>query len=99
MPEIANRIDHHEAALVRWIAATGQPPAESLYAYRIFEPADGPIRYVEASGRARCRECGEPIAKGERAVVFGFDARATSETSSSWGRLAAAYVHAEECLT
>jgi hypothetical protein len=62
---------------------------------RIFRPPlgddDGPIAPVAATGRANCRECGERIAAGVDAVVFGF-----SPTGSIWaaGR---AYVHAAPC--
>jgi hypothetical protein len=97
MPELANTVTADEARLVRHIAATGAAPAEALHAPRIFLPSDGEIRLVEASGRSRCRECGERIEKGASAILFGFDPRAEYDSPSSWGRLAAAYLHADEC--
>ncbi len=49
-----------------------------------------PISLSEGvSGRARCRECGERIGKGEKAVAFGFAPGRT-------GHLGTAFIHAVE---
>lgn len=95
-----------EAKLVRWIAENDGPPAEALYSWRIFLPplakggpeTDEPIRVVEATGKARCRACGEQLAQGEPVVVFGFDSRAEPDLPApgAWGRLQRAYLHREE---
>lgn len=50
-----------------------------------------PIEYDVATGRARCRECGERIPKGERCVAFQLDLYI--KRTGKWGNLVRAYVH------
>lgn len=66
--------------------------------HRIFlpPPDEAPIGIVSASGRSRCRECGEPIEKDADAIVFGFDAYAREDLGGSWAKLARAYIHLTE---
>jgi hypothetical protein len=39
-----------------------------------------PIEIVTATGRARCRACGEPIRKGRKAIRFGFQLNPKART-------------------
>ena len=65
---------------------------------RIDEPAKvnilGCIQKVVATGRARCRGCGEKILKGEPALKFGFDL-----TELGWGSHTptTCQIHYKEC--
>lgn len=65
---------------------------------RFYQPEDGgPIRTIEREDRrASCRECGVRIERGERAVVFGFQA----EPHALQRRAARAFLHEtrETCL-
>lgn len=96
-----HKVTAEEAIVVRWIAEhNGELPEHFAHAVRIFMPDDvvpgeisGTIRIVEATGRASCRECGQPIAKSDDAIVFGFDPYAHGETAAEWGRLAKAWIH------
>lgn len=51
----------------------------------------GPVRYVEATGRARCRECGQRITRGERCVTFQLDLYL--KRFGRWGHAVDAYIH------
>ena len=92
MTSLVNRITEKEAAVVRGRALHN--PGEQVS--QLFFP-DGtgrlflPIGFVDhATGRAACRECGNPISKGESCIYFGFDPYGGRD---SWGKLARAYLH------
>jgi len=79
-----------EALEIRQWAADDDVPL-GPWSVRLWRPHDrGPIRLVEASGRARCRACGELIEKGAEAILFGFDALAPA---ASRGGIGDAYLH------
>lgn len=60
---------------------------------RIFQPPDGLIRVEPRSNsRASCRCCGDAIAEGVDAVVFGF-----ASLPGGVGHVIVAYVHADPC--
>jgi hypothetical protein len=59
------------------------------------------VRHIAATGAAPAEALHAPRiflpSDGASAILFGFDPRAEYDSPSSWGRLAAAYLHADEC--
>lgn len=88
-----HRITRGEATAIRDLV---DGRIEEIPSSRIFRPplgdlGDAPISVVAASGRSGCRECGETIAAGEDAIVFGF-----SPTGAVWA-VGRAYLHRDSC--
>lgn len=54
-----------------------------------------PIELVVAKGRARCRGCGERIAKGETCIQFQLDLY--QARFGRWGHATEAWIHQEKC--
>lgn len=80
-----NTIGHDEAEVARATARDGLY-GEFVYPSRLWMP----IEYTEASGRAKCRLCGELIAKGVKCISFMFDPHGGMDR---FGRTHKAYLH------
>lgn len=69
--------------------------AESLWRGRHPQGAEygGPPTIQIGTGRARCRACGQRIARGDGAVLWAHD----YQGSGSWTAIQS-YIHASNCL-
>jgi hypothetical protein len=98
-PALAVAIREHVAELE---AAGGDPlrmKSGPLQEYpEVFAPkGEANLAVVEReNNRAGCRECGETIEKGSRAIVFGLDPMyERTGGEGPWGHLSAAFIHAD----
>jgi hypothetical protein len=87
MPELTHRVTPGDAYELRRIARA-HSRGEVIAPTRLDETGRYwlPIEHVEATGRARCRLCGELIGKGEECVRFelALSSRGAAPTTTAY---------------